>query len=560
MKNSNRILRRLAVFAVIVAGVLLMTGASGRKSDEELFSKFAADVVYYVPQFTDFSEISTQEMYFLKKTLLDAEKNNVKAVIFEIDTPGGRVDIAYKYASVIAKSGVPVIAYVNPHGISAGMIIAVSADRIAIDPAGIIGDAMPLAMGPGGVKPIIDREKKHERENLSESESNKAKKSDKDKVDKSPAAERIEKLSKELEEVKEKIRKKETDSQKIERLEKELQKLKKDQVEKGKSKERKKKFYSTEEDLRNQKFLTVFFKKLQTDAEKNGRPVRVIRAMADPYQKLTLKEDGIEHDKISPLTLSAKEAKKLKVVDYICNSRAELMQKLGLGNCRVEEIRKSEVDQLISFLTYPAIAGVLIALGLVGIYVEIKTPGFGVPGILGITALTLFFLGHIGSGASEWGPIVIFFVGLVLLMLEIFVIPGFGIVGLLGISCIVISFIAAFGFDNFAVASQTVAYSMLGALIAMILLTVYVLPKSPLFKWVRLDMTQKRDAGYMSHKEVAGDLVHQRGEAYTKLRPVGTALINGKRYEVTTDGDYVDQGEKIEVIEATPMKITVKKV
>ena len=319
-------------------------------------------------------------------------------------------------------------------------------------------------------------------------------------------------------------------------------------------------YKSTDKDLANQKFLTVFFKKLETYAEKNNRPKRVIRAMADPYQKLTLKRDGYEHSKISPLTLSAKEAKKLNVVDYICDSREELMEKLGLQNCEVKVIKKSAVDQLVSFLTYPAISGILIILGLVGIYVEIKTPGFGVPGVLGVTALTLFFLGHMGSGASEWGPVVIFFVGLVLLALEIFVIPGFGIVGFLGISCVIISFFAAFGFKNFAVASHTVAYSLLGAIVSIILLTVYVLPKSSIFKWIRLDTVQKHDDGYSSHKDVSLDLINQTGIAHTTLRPVGTVMINEKIYEATTQGAFIEKGEAVEVIEATPMKIVVKKV
>ena len=426
-KNSP--LRIIAV-GMMLAAVLAITGAS-KWSDRTLFSESADDVVYYVPQFTNFSEISTQEMHFLRKTLRNAEKNNVKAVIFEIDTPGGSVKTAYEYASVLAKSKVPVIAYVNPHGISAGMIIALAANRIAIDPAGIIGDAMPIKMTAGGIIPIIDRERKHDRENLDKEE-------EKQEIKKEKKEESREEKK---EGKKEKTKEKSPDKVVIERMKKELKKLK--------DKFKKKKYKSTDKDLANQKFLTVFFKKLEGYAEKNDRPVRVVRAMADPYQKLTLKRDGIDHSKISPLTLSAKEAKKLNVVDYICDSREEVLEKLGLGNCRLQIIKKSAVDQLVSFLTYPAIAGILIALGLVGIYVEIKTPGFGVPGILGVTALTLFFLGHMGSGASEWGPIVIFFVGMVLLALEIFVIPGFGIVGLLGITCIIISFFAAFGFKKF---------------------------------------------------------------------------------------------------------------
>jgi membrane-bound serine protease (ClpP class) len=542
MKIFTKLPLRIIAAGMMLAAVLAITGAS-KLSDRILFSESADDVVYYIPQFTNFSEISSQEMHFLRRTLRDAEKNNVKAVIFEIDTPGGSVKTAYEYASILAKSKVPVIAYVNPHGISAGMIIALAANRIAIDPAGIIGDAMPIQMTSGGIVPIIDRERKHDRENL-----------DKEEDAKREEGKKEEKVRKEekREEKKDVKKEKSPDKVIIEKMKKELKKLK--------NKFKKKRYKSTDKDLANQKFLTVFFKKLEGYAEKNNRPPRVVRAMADPYQKLTLKRDGYVHNKISPLTLSAKEAKKLNVVDYICDSKEELLQKLGLENCRLQVIKKSAVDQLVSFLTYPAIAGILIALGLVGIYVEIKTPGFGVPGVLGVTALTLFFLGHMGSGASEWGPIVIFFVGLVLLALEIFVIPGFGIVGLLGITCIIISFFAAFGFKNFASASQTVAYSLLGALITIILLTIYILPKSSIFKWIRLDTVQKRSEGCMSHKNVSQELVNQFGVAYTKLRPVGSVMINDKVYEATTRGDFIEKGEEIEVIEATPMKIIVKKV
>ena len=522
MKILKKIPLKIVAFAIMLSGLVLMTGASSWK-DRALFSESADNVVYYVPKFTNFTQISTQEMHFLKKTLRKAEKNNVKAVIFEIDTPGGSVNTAYAYASILAKSKVPVIAYVNPHGISAGMIIALAANRIAIDPAGVIGDAMPLRISPHGITPIFDGERKYDRENEDRDE--------------------------------------ETDKDKVKKTKKGESKEKKTENKKPKEKKTKKRKYkSSDKDLLKQKSLTVFFKKLEILAEKNDRPKRVIRAMADPYQKLTLERDGYEHSKISPLTLSAKEAKKLKVVDYICDYREELLEKLGLENCRLEVIKKSKVDQIVSFLTYPAIAGLLIALGLIGIYVEIKTPGFGVPGMLGVTCLTLFFLGHMGTGASEWGPIVIFFVGLVLLALEIFVIPGFGIVGLLGITCIVISFFAAFGFKNFATASHTIAYSLLGALITIILLTMYVLPKSSIFKWIRLDTVQKREEGCTSHKNVSLDLLHQTGVAHTKLRPIGSIMINEKIYEATTQGAFIEEGEKVEVIEATPMKIVVKKV
>jgi membrane-bound ClpP family serine protease len=255
---------KVIAFGMMLIAVLLITGATALEN-RKLFSDSADDVVYYVPQFSNFTAISTQEMHFLRKTLDDAAENNAKAVIFEIDTPGGSVQTAYKYASILAKSKVPVIAYVNPHGISAGMIIALAADRIAIDPAGIIGDAMPIQMTSGGIIPIVDQEKKHNRENQ----------------DKEDNKETVKKEEKKEEVKKEKGKEKSPDKVVIEKMSKELKKLK--------DKLKKTIYKSTDKDLANQKFLTVFFKKLEGYAEKNYRPKRVIRAMADPYQKLTIK-------------------------------------------------------------------------------------------------------------------------------------------------------------------------------------------------------------------------------------------------------------------------------
>jgi membrane-bound serine protease (ClpP class) len=545
VRNVRQFLLPVICF-LIFCSVLLPECAAAKKLR---FDPDAKNEVYFIPQFTEFKEISMQDLYFLKKILNKAAKEKVKAVIFELDTPGGRIDVALKYVSILSRSKVPVIAYLNPQGISAGMIIAMAANRIAINPDGVIGDAMPIQMSPGGIKPITDdssREdekktiEKGKKEEKKEAEKAKKKDSKSDKKEKEKPAK----------EKKKEEKPKGENTKTLERIIKELQELK------GKRRNPSK----HEQNLANQKFLTVFFKVLQVLAEKNDRPVRVIRAMADPYQKLSVKEDGIQHTKVSPLTLSAREAKKLHVVDYICGSRSELLTQLGLGDCELKVIEKSTTDQLVSFLSHPFIAFVLLILGIVGIYIEVRTPGFGVPGILGLTALTLFFLGHVGSGASEWGPIVIFFVGLVLLLLELFVIPGFGIVGILGISCIVISFFAAFGIENIQTASYVIGSAFTVSTALIIVLTIYVLPKSTLFRRLRLDTEQKSQHGYSSHKEADESLLHKHGIAHTTLRPVGIAIIDGRRYEVATEGDYIENGCEIEVIEVTNLKILVKRV
>ncbi|MBO5723085.1 MAG: hypothetical protein J6S19_08220, partial [Lentisphaeria bacterium] len=323
--------------------------------------------VYYLRQSTEFKEISESELVFFRSTIERANRENAKAVILELDTPGGNVETAFKYVSVMEKSQVPIIVYLNPNGISAGMILALAADRIAISPNGLIGDAMPMQEYPlGNVKPLAERQKEN-----------------------APTGQTPQQVQPLLDELKKLPNSNNT---------------------------------AEEQRLVNQKFLSVYFKLLQVLAEKNQRPLKVIRAMADPYTVLTMQDDKFDYKSASPLTLSADEALKLGVVDHIVSSRNDLLQQLGLQDAQLCEVKKSGWEEIGDFLAHPFVTVLLLIFGLVGLFIEIKTPGFGVPGMLGVTALTLFFLGHVATGESGWGPMVIFFVGILLLALEIFIV------------------------------------------------------------------------------------------------------------------------------------------
>lgn len=502
------------------------------------FSDSAENIIYFVPQFSEFQEVSIHELRFLKEVLAEAKEKNVKAVIFELDTPGGRVDYAYKYISVLEESEVPTIAFVNHHGISAGLIIALAADRIAISPNGIIGDAMPLQISMAGIRPIVDKPE----------EDKKKPSSAKDEKSKPPAKEADKKQEKDQGENTKVEKKKDQALDRVEKMIKDLDKLgKKQQI----SPEEKK--------LLDQKQLTVFFKRLQVMAEKNKRPVKVIKAMADPYQKLSEKEDGIEHTKVSPLTLTAVEAKRLHVVDYICRNSKELKKELGLENCKVVIKNKTPTHIFLFFLAHPFVSGVLIIVGLIGLYIEAKTPGFGFAGGLGIAALALFFIGHVGIGDSNWLPTAIFLIGIILLALEIFVIPGFGITGISGIIAILASLLLAFGLENIELAINTVGIAIIAAAILMVYLTLYVLPKSTFVKKISLEMANKSKAGFSSHKKPDDSLINMEGIVHTTLRPTGIAIIDEQRLDVMTEGDFIEKGGKVKVTRVEGMRIIVEK-
>ena len=492
------------------------------KADPEPLTRLpgSSNKVFYMPQFSEFEAISDSELHFFRKTLQRAEKERVAALILEMDTPGGNVETAFKYLSIMEKSSIPIVVYLNPNGISAGMIIALGADRAAISPNGLIGDAMPIAMGVTGVKPVTEKPLDSKSGNSPEN------KADKTPAKKSPTGSKRPEFAEELL--------------------KEIRKLRDTSAD------------GEEKAIADQKFLSVFFKMLQVLAEKNGRPANVIRAMADPYTELNLKDDGIAHNKRSPLTLSAKEARELKVVDHIARNRSDLLNQLGLGDAEIVEIKRSAIEQIGAFLATPAIAGLLLVIGLVGVFVEIKTPGFGVPGVLGVAALTLFFLGHIAEGASDWGPMVVFFVGLLLIALEIFLIPGFGLVGILGILCVLVSFFWAFGFENISTALRVITLSLAVAISVMIVLAVYILPKTPIFRKFTLNTALSSQGGCQA-QTADNALIGSNGVTLTPLRPAGVVRIGNERHDAASEGDFLEPGEEVIVTACNGFQLIVRK-
>lgn len=519
--------------------------------DRRLFTGKETDgAVYFVPQFTEFKEVSENDLLFLRRVIKRAEKEKVKAIIFELDTPGGRVDVALRYLSVFAKSEVPIIAYLNPQGISAGMIIALAADRVAINEQGVIGDAMPLQMDAGGVRPVVaPPEEKEEKKAAPEAAGEQAageEGKDAGETGEKPAENTEKPAGKPTKKSKDKSKEEENLSPLMEEIKKLVESRREKDAPAGEESKR----------LTDQKFLTVFFKILQVLAEKNDRPVKVIRATADPYVKLTKEEDGIDHDGRGPLTMSAKEAKELGVVDYVVRGRNDILAGIGLPDARIEVIEPSGLDQIFHFLAYPGVALLLIAVGIVGIFVEVNTPGFGVPGTLGVAAIVLYFLGQMGVGGFEWGPIVAFFVGIVLLALEIFVIPGFGVVGLLGIVCILGSLVAAMGFDEFETAIQVVGGGILIAALLITVLVIYVLPKSTLFKRFALNTAVGNDPG--AEAVAADSQVGRIGTALTALRPAGVIVIDDKRFDATTEGGFIEPGTRVEIVGARNFQLVAK--
>jgi len=116
---------------------------------------------------------------------------------------------------------------------------------------------------------------------------------------------------------------------------------------------------------------------------------------------------------------------------------SEINRLKTLADARITEVEATLADRIVFFITNPLISSLLLSLGILGIFIEIRTPGFGIPGFLGLLCVGLFFGGHMLTKiGAEWA-FLLFLIGLGLIALEVFVIPGFGVAGILGITLMI---------------------------------------------------------------------------------------------------------------------------
>lgn len=296
---------------------------------------------------------------------------------------------------------------------------------------------------------------------------------------------------------------------------------------------------------------------MRSSAERNKKNVRVAEAMVDETIVLTKKNDGIDLDDKTLLTLSAEEALKVNIADGKANSITDIIKLRNLSeNSVIKNVEEEKYDYILRFLINPVVLSALISIGIIGVYIELKTPGFGIGGVISIIAFSIFFFAQIFVGDSGFLAPAIFFLGIVLLAIEIFVIPGFGITGILGIFGIAAGIFMSFGINNIAQATLVVFVSLISDIILIIILARFIL-KSKGFK---NKMALETDtAGY--HSSVSyDDLLGLEGITETLFRPSGNIIIDGKKYDAITEGEFINKGAKIKVILVEGNKIVVKEV
>ena len=214
------------------------------------------------------------------------------------------------------------------------------------------------------------------------------------------------------------------------------------------------------------------------------------------------------------MTLTTDEALKHKIADFRADTMEEVLKQLGLAGAEVRRASPNWAENFVRFLTHPIVSSLLITIGMLGIILEIRTPGFGVPGVLGIGSLALFFWGHWLVQLAGWEEILLVVSGVVLLAAEIFVIPGFGVAGVLGIAALLsglsLSLIGGGATWDFILkAVGRVIFSLLLALIGSLVLLRF-LPRLPFGKRLILETGLAAGEGYASPPETDQQLAGQR--------------------------------------------------
>jgi membrane-bound serine protease (ClpP class) len=284
------------------------------------------------------------------------------------------------------------------------------------------------------------------------------------------------------------------------------------------------------------------------------RDPEIAQAMVDP--SIVLK--GIV-DTGQVLTLTALEAIKYGFCEGEANNVDEVLEKAGIKNYTIRELKLTSVDKIIIFLVNPIVSGILIMLIIGGIYFELQSPGVGFPLAAAIVAALLYFAPLYLEGMAENWHLIIFIAGIILVLVEIFAIPGFGVTGILGIIGIVtgLTFVMIdkivfkFGPSGDGVREVVSAFAIviLAAVFSFIFslwLSRKLFSPNRLFGSLALETAVRQSDGFISFDtEKLKSLVGKNGTAHTVLRPAGKVLIDGEVYPAVAETGFIPRGSEI---------------
>ena len=402
------------------------------------------------------SEINSGTTAFVRSRVQRANDEQPLALVLYLDTPGGAVSAMQDIVGVILhEARVPTIAVVQ-NAFSAGALIAMSAQHLAMLPGSSIGAALPIMQTPTGVAPV------------------------------------------------------------------------------------------------DEKFSSALRGEFRSVAEARGRNARVAEGMVDERIEIPGLSTSTEL-----ITLTARQAVEHNIADTEAANLEAALAAFGYAGASVTRLEPGLSERLAGLLSRPLVAALLLVVGIGGLLIELFSPGFGIPGAIGIVALGVFAAAAYFANPAGLLDIGILVAGVVLLAVEVFILPGFGVAGVLGLAAIVIALVRIFEEGTLSVLGYGVLFG--GVLLGVLL---WMLPNSQLAAALRLSDRLSSGGGAAGTVPQIDrvELVGNTGTALTDLRPAGVARFGDDRVDVVSEGDFIPVGSTIKVLRVEGSRVTVRKV
>jgi membrane-bound serine protease (ClpP class) len=319
------------------------------------------------------------------------------------------------------------------------------------------------------------------------------------------------------------------------------------------------------------KIDSVMGAKMRDVCERNGHNYEIAEAFMILGKELKV-GDALINSKDTLLTLTGREAAKLYdgkplLAAGLAENIDGVLKLEGLTG-PVVRITATGFEKFAFWITM--IAPILLMGGIIGAYIEMKTPGFGIPGIASLICFGLFFGGHLVAGLAGWEVVIVFVIGVVLVLFEFFAAPGTFLPGVIGTFLILGSVVWAMvdrwpsqtGLPSGDALQQPLFNLLVASGGAAVLAAVLMkfLPKTSFYRRLVLGASSASGPAItvptVNLELHAGDI----GVAATTLRPSGKATFRGDPYDVVTGGDFITQGTSVKVISVDGMRVIVEPV
>jgi len=354
-------------------------------------------------------------------------------------------------------------------------------------------------------------------------------------------------------------------------------------------------FSSEGPQMMGEKFQSPLRAKFRALAKRNGYPEKLAEAMvtasivvykiekdgktiyidSQGYEDLTDAEKQSIASKVTVikegelLTMENEEAVELGFSEMTVSTIDELLKAKGFADYRIIRIEETWSEALVRFIG--KITPILMMIGLAALYTEMKAPGFGVPGIVGISCLALVFLNQYLVGLAGYTEFLIIMAGVILMGIELFVLPGFGIAGYAGLGCMVAGMVLAL--QDFVIPDPSFPWQqtllvdniimVLGSFLCSFFLALfilkYVMPKVSVFTKEGPYLTTTLKDSHADSRQVARVKTGDMGIAETPLRPSGRVKIDGELFDVITQNEFLEKGSQVIVSEIKGNRIIVSR-